>query len=184
MARPSAPPVITGVKALSTGTNKQGQFLAFLPPGNYVACAQSTTPGILDPCQFATSAPTFTVVKSQIVSGVKVAMATGAVLTVHINDPNQLLAPVTGPLAADCHVQVVTAQGRRYEAIIADSTSTSRDHVITIPFGAAYTLQVISPKLVINDSSGNPVPSAGASLATPANANPGVVTYAVSGVKP
>jgi len=183
-ARPSAPPVITGAQVASTVTNSQGQFAAFLPPGNYVACAASSTQGNLDPCHWATSAPTFTVSKSQVVSGVKVAMAAGAVLTIQINDPNQLLAPVSGPTSPDCRVQVVTGKGRRYEAAIANSTSTGRNHVITVPFGSTYTIQVISPSLAINDSSGKPATSAGASLTTPANGNPPVVSFAVSGAKP
>ena len=165
-------------------TNSRGQFAAFLPPGNYVACAQSAAQGDLDPCHWATAAPTFTVSKSEVVSGIKIAMAAGAVLTIQINDPNQLLAPVSGPTSPDCRVQVVTSKGHRYEAIIANATSTSRSHVITVPFGATYSLQVISPKLAVNNSSGAPVEAAGASVTAPASGNPPAVTFAVSGVKP
>jgi hypothetical protein len=165
-------------------TDGKGQFAAFLPPGSYVACADTRTAGLLNPCHFATSAPTFTIAKGEILAGVKVVMAKGAVLPIHINDPQGLLAAPTGAIAPDCRVQVVTAKGYRYEAAITAHTATGRDHTITVPFGATFTVQVISPHLAVNDDTGKAAPSVGKSVAAPAAGNPGTMTFTVSGVKP
>ena len=62
--RPPAPPVITGPQVGTAYTDQNGHFVAFLPAGSYIACAETTTQGVLDPCHWATSAPTFTI-KSQ-----------------------------------------------------------------------------------------------------------------------
>ena len=185
--QPAAPPVITGPQMGSSTVDSHGRFTAFLPPGNYVACGQTKTQGFLDPCHFASSAPTFTVVKGQIVSGVKVVLAQGAVLPIHIADPNGLLTAVTGSVASDCRVQMVTSKGYRYEAVVQAQSATGRDYAITVPFGASVTLQVISPNLTVNDgSSGAPVSAAGKSVAAPIAASAPAaptVTFTVVGAK-
>jgi hypothetical protein len=180
----AAPPVITGPQASSSMTDGKGLFTAFLPPGSYVACAELSGAALLDPCHFATSAPAFSVAKGQILTGVKVVMAKGAILSVQINDPQGLLAAPASVVSPDCRVQVITAKGYRYEATITAHTATSRNHAIALPFGAAVTVQVISPNLTVNDASGKPVASAGSSVAIPATGSPGGLTFTVSGVKP
>jgi hypothetical protein len=77
-------------------------------------------------------------------------MAKGAILPIHIDDPHQLLSTPKGALAADLHVQVVPAKGHHYEAIIVASSKNSRDHQITIPFGAPVSAQVVSPHLAVD----------------------------------
>ena len=161
-----------------------GRFMAFLPPGSYVACAETNTPGFLDPCHFGTSAPTFTLAKGQILEGVDLVMAKGAILSIQVNDPNGLLKAPAGVVAPDCHIKVITAKGYRYEAPITASSATGRSHTITVPFGAAITVLVISPNLIVTDSTGKPTSSAGASTAIPAAVSPGVLSYTVSGIKP
>jgi len=183
-AHPTPPPVITGPQVSSAMAGATGQFSAFLPPGNYVACAETSTPGLLDPCHFGSSAPTFSVTKGQILTGVKVVMAKGAVVPIHIADPNGLLMAPSGVIAPDCRVQVVTAKGYRYEAPITAHDATSRDHTITLPFGATVTVQVISPHLTVTDSTGKAVSSAGASTVIPSGGSPGTFTFTVSGAKP
>jgi hypothetical protein len=148
-----------------------GHFTAFLPAGNYVACGQAATQGFLDPCHFGASTPTFSVAKGQIVSGVKIVMAKGAVLPIHIDDAQGLLAAATGVIAPDCRVQMVTSHGYRYDAVIVAQSATGRDHQITVPFGGQVTLQVIAPHLIVNDDSGQPVSAAGKSVAIAAAAN-------------
>lgn len=54
----AAPPAITGPLATSATADSQGAFtIAALPTGQYIACAEATTPGLLDRCHWATSAP-------------------------------------------------------------------------------------------------------------------------------
>ena len=47
----TAPPVITGPLATSTTSDSKGAFtIAALPAGQYIACAEVATTGLLDPC--------------------------------------------------------------------------------------------------------------------------------------
>src|SRR5579863_3660432 len=63
-----------------------GNFSATsLAAGQYVMCAEATTQGLLDPCHWAVSAPSFTLTDGQAVSGLSIVMAKGAVLMVHLD---------------------------------------------------------------------------------------------------
>jgi hypothetical protein len=182
VAMPAAPPVITGPRIAAADTDSNGQFVAFLPAGTYIACGETATQGLLDPCRWSTSAPTFTI-KSQTTVETQIVMAKGAVVPVHVNDPSQLLPPVTSAVQAECRFQMVTAAGRRYDAIIVAHTSTSRDHAITIPFGTPLSLQVACPQFAINDSTGKPAAAAGVATLAPAGSTVATLSYTVSGVK-
>jgi hypothetical protein len=182
--RPAAPPIITGPRAMTTVTDLTGTFSAgHLPPGQYVACAEYDGQGLLDPCHWATTSPTFTVVAGKTVSGVKITMAKGAVLQIHVNDPQQLLAPTKGGFAPDLVFHVVTAKGHHYQAPIVASTKTSRDHTITIPFATTLTLQAISASLAVNDDTGKPAAAVGKAVSVPVTSATTVVTYTVTGTK-
>ena len=180
----AASPVVTGPLAATTVTNSLGIFsLASLEPGEYVACAETTTPGLLDPCHWASAAPTFTVSASQTTSGVNIVMARGAVVPVHIDDPLTLLKAVTGPIDFDLQVHVVTARGIHHNASIQALSATGRDLAVTIPFGLSATIQVLSPHLVVNDSTGKPVSAAGAGITVASGSLLPTVAFAVAGTK-
>src|SRR5258708_126955 len=56
------PPVVTGPLAATATSDSHGAFsVSTLPAGQYIACAEVVAPGLLDPCHWAASAPTFTV---------------------------------------------------------------------------------------------------------------------------
>ena len=55
-----APPTITGHLAATIVSDGKGNFTATnLAAGQYVMCAEVMTPGLLDPCHWAVSAPSF-----------------------------------------------------------------------------------------------------------------------------
>jgi hypothetical protein len=183
--RPAAPPVITGPHVITTMTDYQGNFVTgHLPAGNYVACAQYANQGLLDPCHWAASAPTFTITAGQTTSGVKITMARGSIVTVHVNDPQQLLSATANAVESDLRFQFVTAKGHRYDAVITAHTKTSRDHTVTLPFGTPVTLQVINPHLIVHDETGTSTSTFGRSLQVPVTAAAAAAfTYTVSGAK-
>ena len=79
--RHAAPPVQTSPQVTSRLVDSAGNFkIATLAPGSYVACASTATPGYLDPCHWAASAPTFTITAGQPIVGVKIVLAKGAVV--------------------------------------------------------------------------------------------------------
>jgi hypothetical protein len=180
----AAPPVITGPLVTSVTADSEGAYsVASLPAGQYVACAEAATQGLLDPCHWAASAPTFTVTAGTTTSGVNITMARGAIVPIHISDPQSLLQPVTGPVDFDLQIHAVTAKGHHYNANIQASSATSRDHSVTVPFGTAITILVLAAHFVVNDQSGNPVPSAGVSVTIPTGAAATTISYVVAGKK-
>ena len=110
-------------------------------------------------------------------------MARGAVISIHLDDPQGLLKPTTGAIDPTCQIHVVTAKGLHYNANIQASTAVGRDFAITVPFGTPVTLQAISPHLVLNDQSGKPVAQTAASLTALAGTVPATITYTVAGTK-
>ena len=180
----AAPPVITGPLATTATADSTGAFtIPTLPAGQYIACAEATTPGLLDPCDWATSAPTFTVTAGKTTTGVNITMARGAVIPIHIDDPQSLLKPVTGPIDFDLQIHAVTTKGHHYNANIQASTATGRDHAVTVPYGTAVRIQVLTGHFVVNDESGKPVLAAGASVSTPSGASAATISYVVAGKK-
>ena len=184
-ARPIGPPVITGPQMTTTMSDNKGEFIARgLPSGNYVACAQPISPGLLDPCQWAESAPTFTVTSGQTTTGVQIAMARGAIIPIHINDPQQLLKPVVGKTDPNLRVHLVTAKGFHYEAPIVGQTAGGRDHAATVPYGTLFSLQVLSPHLNVAGASGNSASVLGASASVAGGSAASTVVYTIIGVNP
>jgi hypothetical protein len=186
MARPAGPPVLTGPQMTTTMSDNTGAFVVpSLPPGNYVACAEPLTPGLLDPCQWGTSAPEFTVTSGQTTTGVQIEVARGAVIPIHINDPQQLLQPVLGGRTdPNLRIHLVTARGFHYEAPIVAQAAGGRDHAATVPYGAAFSLLVLTPRLTVSDATGKPAVSASAVTAVTAGAAPSTVVYTITGVNP
>lgn len=180
------PPVITGAHAASATADALGRFkIANLRAGQYVACAQTLTPGLLDPCHWAAAAPEFTVTAGQDLTGLKITMSAGAIISVHVDYPQKLLTPASGPISFDCQFYFVTPKGHHYQAAIQASSQGSRDHVITVPFGMPVNLQIVSPHLVLKDQSGNIVSpqGTGPSIVTATGAAAKPITYTVVGKK-
>jgi hypothetical protein len=166
-------------------SDEKGNFTATdLAAGNYVVCAQTTTPGLLDPCHWAAAAPNFTLTDDgQTVSGLKIVMAKGAVLMVHLDDPDALLnKSVAGPVDFDCAVHVVTSKGIHHIAAIQANNATGRDHAITIPYGAPVTVKIMAAHLMIADKSGSSIPSPGASIIAAPGAET-TISYTITGKK-
>jgi hypothetical protein len=166
-------------------SDEKGNFTATdLAAGNYVVCAQTTTPGLLDPCHWAASAPSFTLTDDgQTVSGLKIVMAKGAVLRVHLDDPDALLnKSVAGPVDFDCAVHVVTSKGLHHIAAIQANNATGRDHAITVPYGTPVTVKIMAAHLIIADKSGRSIPSPGASIIAAPGAET-TMSYTITGKK-
>lgn len=179
-----APPVVTGPLAATVTADATGTFHADgLAPDQYIACAETSTPGYLDPCHWSASAPTFTVSAGQTTSGVRIVMAKGSVLRVHVDDPQQLLKPVAGPVDLDFEIHVVTSKGVRYSAPIQASTALGRDHAITIPFDTSVSVRVLAAHLAVKDQSGKLFAALGTSVNVPTGTTPSVIGLTVTGKK-
>ena len=179
-----APPVITGPLAAMVTSDANGAFHSdTLAPGQYIACAEAPASGFLDPCHWSASAPAFTVSAGQTTSGVKIVMAKGSVLRVHVDDPQHLLKPVTGPVDLDLQIHVVTSKGLHYSAPVQSSTAAARDHAITIPFDTPVSVLVLSAHFTVNDQAGKSFGAQGAAVNAPAGTTPALIGLTVTGKK-
>jgi hypothetical protein len=179
----AAPPVITGKQVAMVASGSSGAFsVRNLPPGQYIACAEAPTQGLLDPCLWASSAPTFTVTTGQSTTAVNVVLARGAILPIHIDDPMALLTPAAGPVDFKLQVHIVTSKGLHYMARIQSSTAGSRNLAMTIPFGTPVTVLVQSANLIVNNSQpGAPAAALGMSVTVPAGTSAATINYVVAG---
>jgi hypothetical protein len=179
----AAPPVVTGRQAAMIASDSTGAFsVGNLPPGQYIACAEAPAPGLLDPCLWAASAPTFAVTAGQPTAPVTVVLATGAILPIHIDDPMALLTPVTGPFDLNLQVHIVTSTGQHYMARIQSSTTGGRNLAMTIPFGTPVTVLVRSANLTVNNTQpGAPAAALGTSVTVPAGTSAAAINYVVTG---
>jgi hypothetical protein len=178
------PPIITGALAATATSDSHGAFsVATLPVGQYIACAEVIAPGLLDPCHWAASAPTFTVTAGNPTAGVNITMARGAVVPIHVDDPKGLLKSVTGPIDFDLQIHAVTSKGIHYNAAIQARGPLKRDHAITIPFDTSVSIRVLGSHLVVNDPSGQPVPPAGTNVKVPSGSLAATIDYVVAGKK-
>jgi len=182
----TAPPTVTGPLAATTVSDGTGNFTAInLAPGQYVACAQTTTQGgLLDPCHWAASAPSFDVVAGKVTPNVDVVMPRGVALPVHLNDPQGLLKQVTGPVDFDLEIHLVTSKGLHYSMPIQAQGPQGRDFGIAIPFDTALSIRVLSAHFAVSDdATGNPVAQAGISALVPSGAAAQQFSFTVTGEK-
>ena len=182
MPHVTAPPVITGALAATAATDASGKFYADnLAPGQYVVCAETTTPGYLDPCHWGIAAPIFTVTAGEAISGLRIVTPKGAVLRVHIDDPHQLLNSAIDTVDLDLEIHVVNGKGLHYSAPLQSRNSTGRDHAITIPFSTPVSLRVLSAHLSVADQSGKSF--AALEINVPTGTAPPAVGLTVTGKK-
>ncbi|HXE64534.1 MAG TPA: hypothetical protein VN519_13410 [Bryobacteraceae bacterium] len=177
-----APPVVTGRLVATALTDSQGSFaISTLSPGRYVACVEVTAPGLLDPCHWATSAPTFTVTTEQTAASVKIVMTRGAVLSIHVSDSKGLLTnSVAGPVDFDFQVHIVTGKGMHYNAPIQNHTAVGRDYVATIPYDTPVNVRVLAAKVSVVDQVGKALPTSGPTIAIPAGITPALISFSVT----
>jgi hypothetical protein len=182
-AQLAAPPVVTGKQLAMVTSGSTGAFsVGNLPPGQYIACAEAPTQGLLDPCLWAASAPTFTVTAGQPTAAVNVVLARGAILPIPIDDPMALLQPVTGPVDLKLQVHIVTSKGLHYMARIQSSTAGGRNLAMTIPFDTPVTVLVRSANLTVNNSQpGAPAAALGTVVTVPAGTSAAAISYVVTG---
>src|SRR5581483_2362320 len=80
----------------TVSTGGDGGFqVSGLAAGTYSVCVQVPYSSYLDPCEWATTPPQFTINGAQKVNGLGISLITGSILRVRINDPSQFLKQKT-----------------------------------------------------------------------------------------
>ncbi len=159
-----APPTfVTNVVGAATASSGNTFIISNLPEGSYILCADTTTPGWLDPCHWSTSVPAINLAQGQSLTGQTVVMTKGAVVQIRINDPWQLLSAPGGTIVHDVEVVALGSNNAYFNARITSTDPGGRNEQVTLPFSLTHTLIVRSPKFALTDSTGAALPMAGRS---------------------
>lgn len=185
--------VSAGIKA-TVPAPTSAFLISGLPAGAYILCAQTTTPGWLDPCHWSASLPAITVAAGQNVTGQTVTMAKGAVVQFTVVDVGKLLPTTISNTAMpqgakipaipqDVQIIAHASNGAYYNAQIASITATGQTRQLTLPFGLPHTVTVRSQQFSLLNATGTPVAAIGDSqtFQIPAGAAPPQFTYTVVG---
>ena len=180
-----APPVQTGPHITSRVAGESGAFVVKnLAPGKYVACASTSIPGYLDPCQWSSTGAQFTISAGQVTPGINLVLEKGAIIPIRVNDAAQkLLTDQLGPHDSEFQIHAVTVSGRHILAAITGQDRSGRDQTITVPFGAAVRLQVFSKKVAFVDSANKLLAPGGFIVTVPFGAIATPITLNITGAK-
>ncbi len=181
--RTTLPPLRTTVRS-----GVDGSFLiGGLPAGSYTLCAQAVSGAYLDPCLWNLPVPTVTLAAGQESTGALLAVPSGSILKIHLEDPHKLLnqKTKTGYLP-HLSLGIHTPRGF-YPAHLAAASGNGADYQMTIPRDTPLVFSVQSFSLQLADA--NDAPLAGnrnqqAFQHASGNANPPGFSYKITGVLP
>jgi len=177
----------TAAHGTSQGSGSDGSFsIANLAAGTYNVCVNMPSSQFLDPCHW--SAPvSVTLTSGQVLKGLQVKVKQGTTVTVHLNDPSQLLSANEGKKAgAHMLVGVWTPDGLFHAASVSSKGNAAREYSVTVPYDTALQLSLFSGFFQMADSNGKAVNQTGAlvplqfSSLSPAT-KPPVVQFTVTG---
>lgn len=142
-------------------SDKGGAFsVAGLAAGPFIVCAVASGTDLVDPCQWGTPA----IVRVPVAGAVSgtVQLQRGATVTVHFDDPQQILSIVPPGTAGPARLVVAgTWNGRGHfrEAVRVASDAAGRDDRIVVPADTELSFAVLAQNLTVADSAGIPVDS-------------------------
>jgi len=147
-------------------TAGDGKFLfSSLPAATYTVCGQPVPMAVsmtatpdppLDGCFWLSSgARRVTSTTGQNVTGVKVTVQQGHLLTIQVSDPKHLLPASIGPHSGnELSIRICGADGVVRRVPILTQAAGMRAHGMVIPYNAAHTLTVNSTSLSLTNAAG------------------------------
>lgn len=143
-------PLLSG--RVTTG-GEGGFVIDGLPSGPYYVCAAGVLPNYLRSCQWGGASPRYSVGPGQRVSGIVLAVRSGALLTFDIDDPNSRLA--TGK---KLFVGVISGVGHYYRAEFLSRSGSTSAYRLAVPRNTTLFV-IVSTELEVTDSTGAVLPS-------------------------
>lgn len=138
----------------SVVTGSDGRFLASgLPAGEYRLCAIRLLPNQLNSCQWGGASPAIPVPAGQAVTGQKLTLRTGTLITLEVQDPNGHLAAGKKFLLG-----VVRGVGEYHRAQLASKAPGLHTYAVAVPRNASLSLLLDTP-LDVRDSMGQALES-------------------------
>jgi hypothetical protein len=175
--------------AQTAKSGSDGSFsLDGLPAGTYTLCVKHLDDGYLDPCEWGQKPTTVTLTAGQKSAVNRLAVTTGSVVKIRIQDTSQLLFQKTkAGFLPDLTIGIFGPNGLFYPAHVANRDIRGLDMQITVPFDTPVSLSVMSKAAKLADENGATLPAVAASAAfqhATGDANPHSFTYTVTGIVP
>ncbi|HEY7390444.1 MAG TPA: hypothetical protein VH640_18145 [Bryobacteraceae bacterium] len=154
-----------------------------LNDGTYRLCAQVPKSAWLNPCQWGLQAPIVTLSTANPSATVAVALKTGAVVPIRVDDPGQLLTHYEGTVPG-AHLLIGIGTDARVfmPAAVISQDSGGRNQQVVVPFNSAVKLVVFSSQFQLS-SSGIPLPRASSTIpiGVPSGQTPPTIVLQVTG---
>ena len=134
--------------------------LSGVPAGTYRICVDAPQANVLDPCLWSATQQTWTVTASQAVTGVAIAVQTGAMLRVHVNDPQAALPQAQGGIHGNALTIAVETDRKQHlnlrqlPAASAVASASGFDDYLIVPFDETLTLVTESASVALSDQNG------------------------------
>lgn len=179
----------TPVYRSQTTTASDGGFtLASLPAGTYRICVDGTKDVHLDPCTWATAAPTVTVTDGQHTTGSVVALSKGTTLSIQVNYPQKLLQAMPGdPGPGHIFLALLPQTSAPIPIPLVQSDATTLKQQIVIPPDTSFRVLACSKEVTLTDPSQKAVADSGGSFTVSipsAATQPTPIILQVTGRKP
>jgi len=169
----------------NTRSGADGAFqIQGLPAGRYSICVQVSGDAYLDPCQWNGSPSTVTLASGQAATGVSIKLVGASVLSIHVQDAQQILSQQTGDgRRPDVTIGVWGPKGLYYPARASGSAASANlqggipgyTYRLAVPRDTALNLYVASRDLKLGDAAG---------VALPANASQQAFQHATGDPNP
>jgi hypothetical protein len=183
--RPPGSPQREKIDWASTTTAGGAFSFDLLPYGQYTICVQVPSGNWLNPCEWGNAPPVVTASAAQRPLPTTIVLKRGAVVTIRVGDPGQLLAQDEGK-EPGTHLLL----GVRSDALIFHTASVTaqdaagRNYAVTIPFDRSVNLVVASSFFQLASASGAAVAASGAAtipIAVPSGQAPPALNLNVTG---
>jgi hypothetical protein len=141
-----------------------GFLLSDLPASTYSLCMKRVEDAYLDPCEWGQKATSVTLAQGQKSSGTRLALTTGSLVKIRIDDTDQLLFKKSkAGFLPDLSVGIFGPNGIFYPAHMVNRDIRGIDLQIAVPFNTPLSLSVNSRAATLVDSAGSTLAKGGAS---------------------
>jgi hypothetical protein len=192
-SRAGAPPFTRNTKSGGDGSFRiQG-----LTAGNYSLCVQAAGDEYLDPCQWNGTPTGVTLLAGQAAAGIKIALASGSVLNIQVQDAQKVLSQLTKDgRHPNLTLGVWGPRGLYYPARPAGNSTAAGNlagvtatysYRLAVPRDIALNLYIASRDLKLGDGNGAALPANASRQAfqhATGDANPKSFVFSVLGVLP
>jgi hypothetical protein len=168
-------------------TDAQGKFSIAIPnPGTYSVCVGSRTRFLLNSCEWALSQSLVTIAPGQATAKFNLALKTGVVINIRLNDPGQLLpqpgAAAVSKASAAVQFSAFAADGSHHLATQVSTDPGGQNLELLIPLSTSIHLGAQAANAQVLDQTQSVVGPSSVTISSNAGSIPPVLVYQVAAV--